>query len=346
MNPSRRLTIAFLLATPGTTWGGMEQHTADLAGALADRGHRVHVLGHRAYREKFPANVGFHPLPVHLGRRNLWLQLALRRCLRRLSPDILHAQGNKAAQLASKTGKLARVRVGTVHGTKSSHKAFDRLDRVIAVSPQIFRALQHPNKHLIYNGVDVTRRPLGSEDGPALQTGITNVIAVGRLETVKGFDTLIRAWSRLGALTVSCHLTIFGEGSERQPLEGLIRQSGLEKQVTLAGFCQNLAPVYEQAQLTVISSRREGFPYVLVESLLYGCPVVSTPVSGPRDILPAAAVSPGHSDQNLADLLSRWLADLDALNEAEQPAMAFARETLTLEAMVAQTETLYLEAIA
>ncbi|WP_417568372.1 glycosyltransferase [Marinobacter sp.] len=324
----------------------MEQHTADLAGALADRGHRIHVLGHRAYREKFPANIGFHPLPVHLGRRNLWLQLALRRCLRRLSPDILHAQGNKAAQLAGKTGKLAGMRVGTVHGIKSSHKAFTHLDRVITVSPQIFRALQHPHKHLIYNGVDVTRRPQNPEAGPALQTGITNVIAVGRLESVKGFDVLIRAWSRLGALTGSCHLTIFGEGRERQPLEDLIRQSGQEQQVTLPGFCKNLAPAYEQAQLTVISSEREGFPYVLVESLLYGCPVVSTPVSGPRDILPATAISKGHSDQDLADLLSRALADLNALHEAEKPAMAFAREKLTLEAMVAQTETLYLEAMA
>ena len=346
MNPSRRLTIAFLLATPGTTWGGMEQHTADLAGALADRGHWVHVLGHRAYHEKFPANVGFHPLPVHLGRRNLWLQLALRRCLRRLSPDILHAQGNKAAQLAGKTGKLARVRVGTVHGTKSSHKAFDRLDRVIAVSPQIFRALQHPQKHLIYNGVDITRQLKNRDDGPALPKGNINVIAVGRLEPVKGFDVLIRAWSMLGKSAEGCQLTIFGEGSERKPLEGLIRQSGLEQHIALAGFRQNLAPVYRQAQLAVISSEREGFPYVLVESLLHGCPVVSTPVSGPRDILPATALSPGHGGQDLADLLSRSLADLDALNQAEQPAMAFARETLTLEAMVAQTETLYLSATA
>ena len=347
MNPSRRLTIAFLLATPGTTWGGMEQHTADLAGALANRGHRVHVLGHRVYREKFPANIGFHPLPVHLGRRNLWLQLALRQCLRRLSPDILHAQGNKAAQLAGKTKKLARVRVGTVHGTKSSHKAFDRLDRVIAVSPQIFKALRHLHKHLIYNGVDITRQLKNPDGGPALPKGnLINVIAAGRLEPVKGFDVLIRAWSRLGQSAEDCQLTIFGEGSERKRLEGLIRQSGQEEQIALAGFRQNLAPVYRQAQLAVISSEREGFPYVLVESLLHGCPVVSTPVSGPRDILPATALSAGHSDQDLADLLSRSLADLDALNQAEQPAMAFARETLTLEAMVTQTEILYLEAMA
>ena len=58
MTLPRRLTIALLIATPGTTWGGMEKHTADLAKALADRGHSVHVIGHKTYRDSFPAGVG------------------------------------------------------------------------------------------------------------------------------------------------------------------------------------------------------------------------------------------------------------------------------------------------
>lgn len=346
MTPSRPLTIAFLLATPGTTWGGMEQHTADLAGALARRGHSVHVLGHRAYCARFPIPVRFHPLPVHLGRRNPWLGFALRRCLRRLAPDILHAQGNKAAQLAGKKAIPATVRVGTVHGTKSSHTAFQRLDQVIAVSPGIFQALHHPHKRLIYNGVDTARPQTHQADKPMLQEGVINAVAVGRLEPVKGFATLIRAWSLLGPSAEHCHLTIFGEGREHKTLERLIHQRGLEKKVSLAGYSGNLSPAYEQADLTIISSEREGFPYVLVEALLHGCPVVSTPVSGPQDILPPTAISRSHSDQDLADLLLLALNNLTALNEAEQSAMAYARETLTLEAMVEQTETLYREALS
>ncbi|MBL3826318.1 MULTISPECIES: glycosyltransferase [unclassified Marinobacter] len=345
MTSPGKLTIVLLVATPGTTWGGMEQHTADLAGALAVRGHSVHVLGHKTYRDKFPAGVQFHPLPVQLGRRNLWLQLALRRRLRELSPDILHAQGNKAAQLAGKTGKLARVRIGTVHGTKSSHKAFDRLDEIVAVSPRILGSLRHPHKHLIYNGVDSERPRIPANDGPELPAGVTNVIAVGRLEPVKGFDALIRAWAILGPSADDCHLTIFGEGSQREQLARLIQQSGLGESVTLAGFSRNLAPVYCKAELAVISSEREGFPYVLAESLIYGCPVVSTPVSGPRDLLPPSSLSAGHNDRDLADLMARALANLEALKQSQRSAMAFARETLTLKAMAEQTEALYRKAI-
>lgn len=345
MTSPPRFTIALLIATPGTTWGGMEKHTADLAADLARRGHCVHVVAHKDYRDKFHSGIHFHALPVQLGRRNLWLQLALRRRLREIAPDILHAQGNKAAQLAAKTGNLVRVRIGTVHGTKSNHKAFDRLDEVIAVSPQILAALRHPRKHLIYNGVNCKGQGIKTDDGPKLPSGVTNVIAVGRLETVKGFDALIRAWAMLGDSTHRCHLTIFGEGSQRSQLEKFIRQSKLEQSVTLAGFREDLAPVYDKAELTVISSEREGFPYVLAESLLSGCPVVSTPVSGPRDILPESSLSAGHRDRDLAELITRALSDLETLKQSEQPAMDFARKTLTINAMGEQTEALYLRAM-
>jgi glycosyltransferase involved in cell wall biosynthesis len=232
-----------------------------------------------------------------------------------------------------------------VHGTKSSHKAFDRLDEIVAVSPRILGSLRHPHKHLIYNGVNSERHNIPADDDPNLSTDVTNVIAVGRLEPVKGFDALIRAWAILGPSTDNCHLTVFGEGSQRAQLERLIQQSGLRDSVTLAGFSRNLAPVYRKAELTVISSEREGFPYVLAESLIYNCPVVSTPVSGPRDLLPPSSLSAGHQDRDLADLMARALANLEALKQSQRSAMAFARETLAVKAMAEQTEALYRKAI-
>lgn len=345
MTPDRPLTVALLLATPGTTWGGMEQHTADLAAALADRGHRVHVLGHPAYQTRFHEPVRFQPLPVQLGRRNPYLHFRLRQCLRRIAPDILHAQGNKAAQLAGKAGHLASVRIGTVHGTKSSHKAFDPMDRVIAVSPEIKKALTHPHSQLIYNGArlpDDAGQPPSGED---LQSGTTHVIAAGRLEPVKGFDRLIQAWALLGTAANGCHLTIYGDGSQRHSLAQQIQALGLEHAISLPGFCADMAAQYRKARLTVISSEREGFPYVMVESLLCGCPVVSTPVSGPRELLPAEAIGTGHGPEEIARMLTLALDDLEGLAEREVGAMAFARTHLTLEAMAAQTEALYRAAL-
>lgn len=348
MTSPRKLTVALVFATPGTGWGGMEKHTKEFAEALANRGHTVHVIGHKSYRHRFSEGVNFHSVPVQLGRRNPWLHFALKCLIHQLTPDILHAQGNKAAQLIGHIKPAAgAVRVGTVHGSKSSHRGFQRLDRIIAVSQHIYDHLGYPNKQLIFNGIEPPpEKNPASESTPILPTNATNVIAVGRLEPVKGFATLIRAWAELSQHGINAHLSIFGDGSLQAELQELVTSLGLNGQVTLAGFHASLTSVYRQADLLAISSEREGFPYVLIESLLAGCPVVSTPVSGPASLLPQRALSQDYEVASLARLLADSLADLPALKQAERSAMAFAEEKLTLECMTNETERLYFDALA
>jgi glycosyltransferase involved in cell wall biosynthesis len=308
----------------------------------------VHVIGHRRYHDRFSTSVHFHPQPVQLGRRNPWLNLSLKRCIRDIAPDILHAQGNKAAQLAShmKPGKI-RLRIGTVHGIKSSHRAFQQLDRVIAVSEQVFNNLEHPRKQLIFNGVSATPHSNQSSlEETLLPPARINVIAVGRLEPVKGFAALIEAWAQLPQQPVATQLTIFGDGSLRPELDALISGLGLGQQVSLAGFRHDLTGAYRQADLVVISSEREGFSYVLIESLLADCPVISTPVAGPVFLLPDCAISSDYRVGSLTDLLASALINLPALKAAEGSAIAFARKTLTLDHMTDETEQLYLDALA
>lgn len=345
------LTIALLLATPGTQWGGMEKHTADLAGMLATRGHEVHVLAYPAYSKQFPASVRFHPLPVQLGRRNPWLAYRLKQTLRNITPDITHAQGNKAARLLSRLNSdAATIRIGTVHGIKSSHRDFEALDHAIAVSRAIYDRLEHPNRILIHNGVswgqEAAQLVSDAARCPGLVPGKTNVIAVGRLESVKNFSLLIRAWADVASANLNAHLTIFGEGSERQNLERLIQDTGTAGSISLPGYVTPMERAYKQADLTVISSDREGFPYALIESLLAGCPVISTPVSGAKDILPGSALSPDHQVESLQNLITRSLGDLAHLKASEAAAITFAREHLTLEAMATETEKLYRDALA
>src|SRR5690554_5144722 len=155
------MNIVLLLATPGRGWGGMEKHCAELAQELTGLGHRVHVLAHRNYQDKFPAPVCFHPCPMALGRRNPWLRWKVRRTLQQIGPDIVHAHGNKAATLAAVTQQSDWQTVGTLHGTKSSTRPFAALDKLIAVSQTIYDQVQHPGKYLVYNG---TRPP---EQSPA-----------------------------------------------------------------------------------------------------------------------------------------------------------------------------------
>ncbi len=343
MNTRENLTIAMLLATPGTDWGGMEKHTVELADALTRRGHTVHLIAHPAYEHRIGDATQFHPLPVHFGRRNPILKWKLRRTLRRISPDIGHGHGNKAIELLSQT-KLGMKTVGTVHGIKKHHSGITKMDAVICISKAVMATVDHPRKTLIYHGSahksELQTAPHLS--WPGNQNAI-QAVAIGRLETVKGFDALISAWAKLNA---NSQLTILGEGSQRSSLERQVANEGLCSRISLPGFQQNIGDWLRHADVCFISSHREGLSYVLIEALQSGCPVLSTPIAGAQELLPAAALAENSSPEAIYRLLDRHLAALEKLREMEQSAMAYARTEMTIEAMVARTEKVYFKLAA
>jgi glycosyltransferase involved in cell wall biosynthesis len=112
------------------------------------------------------------------------------------------------------------------------------------------------------------------------------LLAVGRLNSQKGFDWLIEVFSNLANKHPNWDLVILGEGSLRTVLEKQVRESGLEKRIFLPGRVGNLHEWYESADLYVMSSRYEGFPMSLLEAMASGVTVVSFDCeTGPRDII-------------------------------------------------------------
>lgn len=113
-----------------------------------------------------------------------------------------------------------------------------------------------------------------------------NLIAVGRLAPQKGFDRLLQAFAELSPRFPDWHLTILGEGAERDDLEKQCVALNLTVQTSLPGVAGNLADWYQSADLYVMTSRYEGFGNTLVEAMAYGLPVVSVDCdTGPRNII-------------------------------------------------------------
>jgi GalNAc-alpha-(1->4)-GalNAc-alpha-(1->3)-diNAcBac-PP-undecaprenol alpha-1,4-N-acetyl-D-galactosaminyltransferase len=113
-----------------------------------------------------------------------------------------------------------------------------------------------------------------------------NLIAVGRLIHVKGFDLLIKAFHQIRDQYPDWQLTILGEGAMRSELEELRLQLQLTDRVHLPGLVTNVPDYLRQADLFVMPSRIEGFPMALCEAMACGLPVLAADcLSGPREII-------------------------------------------------------------
>ncbi len=148
----------------------------------------------------------------------------------------------------------------------------------------------------------------------SLKRGRRRVIAAGRLDPQKGFDSLIRAFARLAGEFIDWDLVILGEGAERSHLEALVTERDLAGRVYLPGRVGNIADWYESAELYVMSSHFEGFPNTLVEAMAHGLPAVSVDCpTGPQDIIHSGVdgllISSAEGETGLAQTMSQLMAD-------------------------------------
>jgi len=334
MQPGR--VICQVLA--GAESGGLERHFIDLCNALAER-HQVTAIAHPMHAAALHGRVQFVPLDLSGGRFNPRLLLRLYRAVRRAAPDLVHSHANKATAMVALLKPLLSLSfVATLHNHKSRLWMFRRCDAVIAVSQSLGACLPGRQVTVIPNGI-APPVPVDAARVAAIKQGLRGkplVLAAGRLVQAKGFDVLLTAWQAIRA-----QLWIAGEGPQRAQLETLIRRHRLEDRVRLLGQRDDIAVLMEAADLLVLPSRREGFPYVLLEALHHRLPVIATRVPGALDVVPQPWLVAVEDAAALAAAINRALSDASCLQADFQPLWQQAREELSLATMVRRTEALY-----
>ena len=169
-------------------------------------------------------------------------------------------------------------------------------DEVIAVSEALKDAMialgTDPGKiHVIPNGVDESRFKQTDQTEARQHLGLPVasrvLVSIGALIPSKGHELLIQAFERIAQRQPDLKLFILGEGPARSMLEGLIARVNLQDRVQLIGKRPNEELFYwfSAADISCLTSAREGWPNVITESLACGTPVVGTRVGGIPEIL-------------------------------------------------------------
>ncbi len=261
---------------------------------------------------------------------SLWGQPRIAEGLRRLAPNY-DLVVDFDLTLRKMAGSLSVPVVGVRHfgfwarRTNKARRVGRDLARYagVAVLNEAMRAQAadlygHTLRHVFVlpNAFDLSamRRQAVMGDPPATQGDY--VVSVARLEmATKGQDTLLRAWAHLRQHhpLPGCRLVLVGNGPDLDAIMALRESLGLQNEVIMAGTQRNPFRWMRWARASVLASRSEGAPNVLIEAMATGCMVVSTdcPV-GPREILQdgrAGLLVPMDDVPALAHAIWRAVAD-------------------------------------
>jgi glycosyltransferase involved in cell wall biosynthesis len=366
-------TLRITIVTPSLSGGGAERSVALLSKGFLKENYKVTIVTlNRAAADSFA-------LPDSIDRRSLDLAkdsrssihgfwnncqrlVAMRKAIQATQPDVVissMSQTNVLTTIALLHTNYAVVLMEhSDPAINTPQRTWRQLRRVVypwaamlvSVNHGIndyFKWLPASKKAVIANPVSTSETEISQNQiVPSLDPHKKRIVAMGRLIHVKGFDRLLLAFAKLAKKHPDWEVIIMGEGELRSDLSGLIQRLDLTDRVRLVGFVKSPFVVLQGAQLFVLPSRSEGFPYALLEAMSCGVPAVAMNcTSGPREIIRDGIdgfLVPDGDIEGLASAMDRLMTDA---NERQRLA-ARAPEVLERfksEKIIAQWEALFMK---
>jgi sugar transferase (PEP-CTERM/EpsH1 system associated) len=207
---------------------------------------------------------------------------------------------------------------------------------------------------IIANGVDVeTFRPYTAQGMWRTAFGLpTDRFIIGnvaRLDPVKNHEVILRALRRLQECRLKPFFLLVGEGSHRAVLEREIEGSRLTEDVRLFGYSDRIHELLNCMDLYIQSSFYEGFSNTVLEAMACGLPVLATDVGGTVDLFSEGQegfLFRPEDDEELASLIIRLAGDTLLRRSMAERARCRVLEHFSVQAMVREYETMYLELAA
>ena len=302
--------MKILYVITGLSQGGAERVVCDLADAMCKKGNEVQIVYLTGEILTLPISKKIKIIKIGLNSIASLPKsyLKLRRVIRNFRPDVVHAHmvhANILSRLIRTTTPMTKL-ICTAHNSNEggyirklayriTHNLADlttNVSKTAVSSFEIDRAVPKGGMKCVYNGVDFNSFIYHSSAREkvikelTLKTDRKIILAVGRFNEQKNYPNLLEAVSYLKKQTTEDFLLLIaGDGELRTEIEALIVELDISDEVILLGRRNDVPTLMSACDVFVLSSDYEGLPTVLIEALACQAQVVSTDVSGVREIV-------------------------------------------------------------
>jgi glycosyltransferase involved in cell wall biosynthesis len=170
------------------------------------------------------------------------------------------------------------------------------------------------------------------------------LVTVARLTEAKGHRYLLQALPRLLETWPHLCCVFVGNGELRDQLQRLVRELAIERSCRFVGIREDIADILAAADVVVLPSLSEGFPFVLLEALAMGCPVVASRVNGIPELIEnrkTGLLVPARDPRALDAAIREVLSDPTAASQMGAEGRALVHERFTADHMVANTTAIF-----
>lgn len=295
----------------------------------------------------------------------------LKSALREWKPDVIHTHSAKAGflgRLAARACGVPRI-IHTPHvlpfqWARGMQRRFyyvlerfaaQRCDAIVCVGRQQYdlttkQGLAATSKfHVIRNGVPIPE-PISAEKRAHLRAQLNldaKSIVVGmiaRLAPQKGVGMFIDCAARVLQTDPRTVFLLIGSGPKEEQTKKRVNALGLGERLRLLGHRDDAEQLYGAFDILALSSLYEGLPYVLLEGMACGLPVVATDVLGTSELVDdgrSGCLVPLDDAPRMADCLLELIASPEARERLGHAGRERIRTEFTLEAFLKAHERLY-----
>ena len=350
---------------PNLGRGGVQQVISTLISGVEDQNELIGTAGGDGIKDL--EKLGIHwiriPLFPSTPLNAVRSFIVLKRVIRKYEIGMIHSHHRFSSLVGRAVAKAMNIPiVSTVHDLADGRRFISR----VALGNVVIVFSRAVSTHLIERfGVKpeyIHRVPMGipSVAGPThaqiletkRQMGCTPLAPivgfVGRLSREKAPDVFLQAAQKVVSSFPDCRFFILGDGEMRCELESLCRNLGISENVSFLGWQDDVTLFISCADFVVITSLREGFGRVVIESFMLRKPVIATRVGGLTELVQhkqnGLLVPPGKSS-NMAEAIKILLEDRELQQQMGNTAYDRVQGRFSLEAMLRGVNLVYLSVL-